>query len=238
MVPYIGDLAKAGKLGGWAKTMDGVISNAAKNPEFAKAVEPVLSKIGDAIDSLPSALPEGVQDTLGVVKSRIDEFHHAQPYDPNRTRSDFEAVYGAENVKSTTNPNNPLQRVNSDLERGIEVIAGANGSKAVRVEYKDPVTGDTLVANVPYNERGLAVFDDVAKFITSIDKSKPYDSQMRAATRDLREQIKSGALSADDFTPAQIMRIEAGDVKIPDYTWHHNPINNTCLLYTSDAADE
>ena len=40
----------------------------------------------------------------------------------------------------------------------------------------------------------------------------------------------NGFLSADDFTPAQIMRIEAEDIKIPDYTWHHNPINNTMQL--------
>ena len=71
MVPYIGDLAKAGKLGSWAKTIDDVISMAAKNPDFAKAVDPVLDRIHDAIDSLPSGLPDGVEDTLGAVKSKV-----------------------------------------------------------------------------------------------------------------------------------------------------------------------
>ena len=55
--------------------MDGVISNAAKNPEFAKAVEPVLSKIGDAIDKLP---PGRIQDSLGVVKYKIDNIKGAE----------------------------------------------------------------------------------------------------------------------------------------------------------------
>ena len=32
MVPYIGDLAKAGKLGKWSRTVDNLISLAAKEP--------------------------------------------------------------------------------------------------------------------------------------------------------------------------------------------------------------
>src|SRR5690606_10023984 len=61
------------------------------------------------------------------VSSR-DEF--TGPYNPNATRADLEATHGAENVTSTTNPNNPLQTVNSNPDKGIEVIHGADGGKA------------------------------------------------------------------------------------------------------------
>ena len=230
MVPYIGDLAKAGKLGGWAKTIDNVLSMAADNADFAKTVKPVLNKISSAIDRMPSGLQDSVNGNLRAVSKKIDEFYASSPYDPNKVRADLEAVHGPDNVRSTTNPNNPLQRVNSDLENGIEVITGVNGSKAVRVQYKDPLTGEDLVANVPYNERGLPIFDDVAKFTTSIDKSKSYDAQMRAATRELRENIDSGKLSASSFTQVQLKSIKAGDEKIPGFTWHHNPLNNTMQL--------
>lgn len=70
-MPYVGDLAKLGKLGKWAKSIDNTISMAAKNPEFAKVVEPILDRIHGAIDSVPSGLPDGVEETLGVVKGKV-----------------------------------------------------------------------------------------------------------------------------------------------------------------------
>ena len=76
IVPYVGDLAKLGKLGKWAETISNTIEMAAKNSEFAEAVGPVLGKIGDTIDSIPervfNKLPDSAQETLGAVKSKID----------------------------------------------------------------------------------------------------------------------------------------------------------------------
>ena len=76
IVPYVGDLAKLGKLGKWAETISNTVEMAAKNSEFAEAVGPVLGKIGDTIDSIPEGvfnkLPDSAQETLGAVKSKID----------------------------------------------------------------------------------------------------------------------------------------------------------------------
>jgi len=80
MIPYLGDAAKLGKLGKWAETMANVVEVAAKNADFAKAIEPVLKRIDDAIaavpDSVMSKLPRSVQDTLSNTRSKIDELLH------------------------------------------------------------------------------------------------------------------------------------------------------------------
>src|SRR5690606_16644588 len=153
------------------------------------------------------------------VSSR-DEF--TGPYNPNATRADLEATHGAENVTSTTNPNNPLQTVNSNPDKGIEVIHGADGGKAVRAQFDDPVTGEPKIANIPYNERGLPVFDDHAKYTTTIDHSVSYNTQMKRATEDLRNAINDGRVDANQFTKKQLQDIQDGKRKIENYTWHHN----------------
>ncbi|MEJ2046470.1 MAG: HNH endonuclease [Reinekea sp.] len=147
---------------------------------------------------------------------------YTRPYDPNKTREDLEATHGEENVTSTTNPKKPVQSVNSNPEKGVEVITDANGGKAVRVRYDDPVTGEEITANVPYNDRGLPVFDDYSKYTTTIDHSLSYQGQMRKATRDLRESIKSGRTDSTQFTEQQLRQIQSGSASIAGFTWHHN----------------
>ena len=112
-----------------------------------------------------------------------DEF--TGPYNPNSTREDLEATHGANNVTSTTSPNNPVQTANSNPDKGIEVIHGADGGKAVRVQY---------------NDRGLPIFDDYAKYTTNIDHFVSYKTQMKRVTEDLRDAINDGRVDSDQFT--------------------------------------
>ncbi|BFM18646.1 hypothetical protein R50073_48290 [Maricurvus nonylphenolicus] len=154
------------------------------------------------------------------------------PYDPNKKREDLEHVFGEENVTSTTNPKDPLQRVNSNPEKGVEVITDSYGNKAVRVKYEDPVTGESTTANIPYDSRGLVVFDDHTKFTTRIDKSVDYDSQFPQATRDLKSAIARGDVSTDDFTPLQLKQINAEKPKIQGFTWHHDASGKMQLVPT------
>lgn len=143
-------------------------------------------------------------------------------YDPQGQRADLEAVHGIDNVKSTTVANDPYQRVNSNKEKGIEVIYDSYGNKAVKVEYKDPLTDVTKDANIPYDSRGLPIFDDHAKYTTKIDTSVSYRRQMSQATKDLRDAINAGKISTESFTPTQLKQIKAGSGQIDGYTWHHN----------------
>jgi len=56
---------------------------------------------------------------------------------------------------------NPRQTVNSNSQKDIEVAHDSYGNKVVRVEYKDPVTGERKKANIPYDsQRGLPVLDN------------------------------------------------------------------------------
>lgn len=152
-----------------------------------------------------------------------------RPYDPKKTREDIEQAHvnaggNIEDVTSTTVAKNANQRVNDNEEKGITVI-NCRGNKAVKVEYNDPLTGEPTNANIPYNERDLPVFDNVAVFTALLDGSKSYEDQMTAATQQLKTVINNGKYQGKDFTSQQRKDIQDGKAKIGDesgYTWHHN----------------
>ncbi|MFC6053161.1 HNH endonuclease [Acinetobacter portensis] len=104
----------------------------------------------------------------------------------------------------------------------MKVVYDNYGNKAVKVQYKDPLTGVTKDANISYDSRGLPIFDDHAKYITKIDTSVSYRRQMSQATKDLRDAINAGKISTESFTPTQLKQIKAGSGQIDGYTWHHN----------------
>jgi len=135
------------------------------------------------------------------------------PYNPNKAREGLEAVHGAENVTSTTNPKNPQQA----LTIRDNVIVDANGNKAVQFEMPDGTT-----KNIPYDNRGLPIFDDVSEFTTIIDKSKSPKGQMKQASKDMWEAIKNDPIAQGKFTKIQLNDMRLGKGKIKDFTWHHN----------------
>ncbi len=135
------------------------------------------------------------------------------PYNPNKAREDLEAAHGVENVTSTTNPKNPHQASTSR----DDVIVGDDGSRAVEVEMPDGT-----IKNIPYDNRGLPIFDDVAEFTTTIDSTKSYKGQMKQASKDMWSTIKNDDIAKSRFTQIQLEKIEAGSEKIPGFTWHHN----------------
>ncbi|MFV0383877.1 hypothetical protein [Paracoccus sp. (in: a-proteobacteria)] len=75
MIPYVGDAAKLGKMGKWAKTVANGVELALKNSDFAKAASPALKKIAEAIDAAPksafNALPNDVQQKLLEMRAAI-----------------------------------------------------------------------------------------------------------------------------------------------------------------------
>lgn len=118
------------------------------------------------------------------------------------------------NVTSTTIPRKPHQ---ASSNRG-DVVTDINGNKAVAIELKD---GSTKM--IPYDQRGLAIFDDVVSFTTKIDDSKPYTGQMGQASKDMWEVIKSDPAAKSKFSSKQLSQIQSGSKQIDGYTWHHNP---------------
>ena len=78
VIPYVGDLAKLGKLSKWADTVTNVITAASKSEKFASAVRPVLSQIEKGINSIPESvfkkLPKKAQYALDALSKKIDNF--------------------------------------------------------------------------------------------------------------------------------------------------------------------
>lgn len=79
LIPYIGDLAKAGKIPKFARVIGKVITRVAQDAQFAERATPILKKIhtaiGTILDSprLRKCLPEGVYDQLKSIRSKLDD---------------------------------------------------------------------------------------------------------------------------------------------------------------------
>ncbi|WP_240033540.1 HNH endonuclease [Neisseria lactamica] len=159
------------------------------------------------------------------MKAAIDQARSGVdlPYDSRQIRAELEKRYGAENITSTTVPRKPQQSVNNQNKSDYTSTVTSNLSgKSVRVDYKDPVSGKSLVANIAYDSRSLPIFDNVAKFTTRLDTSLSTTRQMRAATRSLRDAIEKGVIPKSNFTSTQLEDIMAGKRTINGYIWHHN----------------
>ncbi|MGC6375466.1 HNH endonuclease, partial [Pasteurella multocida] len=87
------------------------------------------------------------------------------------------------------------------------------------------------IANIPYDKRGLPIFDDVSKFTTKIEKPSNYqnmsnnkrrEAEMRNATQALKRAIDSGVIDKNQFTQKQLNDINRGNKHIDGFTWHHN----------------
>ena len=82
IVPALGDVAKASKIGKWAQTVADSVSAIAHNPAARAALEPALRTIKDAIDRIPQsaldALPSGARESIEGMKRQLDD-HFAPP---------------------------------------------------------------------------------------------------------------------------------------------------------------
>ena len=74
MIPYIGDLAKAGKLPKYAQKLQRAIELAKTDPSFAKYLRPALEKIRDVLNTIPENLAPRVREMVDSIKKPIDEF--------------------------------------------------------------------------------------------------------------------------------------------------------------------
>lgn len=78
ILPYVGDLAKAGKFGKWAQTIADVVSAVAHNPALRKQFEPMLRELSGLVNKIPQSvidkLPASSQEAIGRMKTQLDEF--------------------------------------------------------------------------------------------------------------------------------------------------------------------
>lgn len=75
IIPYLGDLAKIGKLPKLLKIIENVVSMAKTDAKFAKVVEPLLKGLKNAIDNLPlNKLPNWAKEPIEKLSKKITEF--------------------------------------------------------------------------------------------------------------------------------------------------------------------
>ncbi|TGX54971.1 HNH endonuclease [Sphingomonas gei] len=91
IIPYLGDAAKAGKVGKWAETISESIGAVVANPALRGALEPALRQVKNAVDAIPQgaidALPGSARDAINRMKGQLDEFFGAS------TRQADEGIY-------------------------------------------------------------------------------------------------------------------------------------------------
>jgi hypothetical protein len=158
-----------------------------------KALSPVEQKLNAL---RVGALPNSKQTTC-LLADRANK----APYDPRAMESLLHARYGPNAVTSSTLPSSNMPNVK---------LAGQTHPKT----------------NIVFDQRGMPVFDDVARFDTRISMEiasiKLEKKHMRAATRNLRDEIQAGRVSPDLFTPNQLQDIRSGSATIEGLTWHHH----------------
>jgi hypothetical protein len=78
VVPYVGDLAKAGRLGKYAKTIEEAIRVATRDMVFRRLLTPVLGRIVRLCEALPYAkLPDPVRKAVDLIYHAASQFPRA-----------------------------------------------------------------------------------------------------------------------------------------------------------------
>ena len=104
----------------------------------------------------------------------------------------------------------------------------------------NPETHETLVQRVVFDQRGFPIFDPYVKVETRISgdlASMLPEAHMRAATRQLRTEIKCGKIDPSKFTRVELDHIEAGKARIGEYTWHHHQETGRMQLIPTDIHE-
>lgn len=100
---------------------------------------------------------------------------------------------------------------------------------------------DGSQVRVVFDQRGFPIFDDIASFDTKLPSDvagrQSRSAHMRAATRQLREAIANGQISASQFTQDQLRAIKGGRPNIPNLTWHHHQDIGRIQLISREVHD-
>ena len=117
VVPYVGDLAKLGKIPKWIKAIDKISSAIDKFKDVARyggkgaeAVKEFVKKAKSVIDNLPiDKLPDALRDAVKSVKQKIDDFFAS--------------------VKKTDNPADNVNQMNKNADQIGDVNKQADKAK-------------------------------------------------------------------------------------------------------------
>jgi A nuclease of the HNH/ENDO VII superfamily with conserved WHH len=215
VVPYIGDLAKAGKLGQFARTIEKAVDLAQVDAEFARAARPLLQKIKEGIDTLPlDKLPRAAREPLQRMHTKLDEFFRAGAVATKPVRLEASMLDGAGLFlgKANAGPNAPLYRHWLDTGRRIEV---------------NPDASITYI-----NRQGLGV-----RYAGGAPDFRPFMNHPSGVRQTRIEMTGNHPI---DFRRANEAagHPEWGSRSPPGYSWHHHEDGRTMQLVRSDVHTE
>lgn len=73
MVPYVGDLAKAGKLGRWASTIHRAVERSRTSVRFAERARPVFSRLAAVLDAAAKHVPPSLRAQFNALAKELDD---------------------------------------------------------------------------------------------------------------------------------------------------------------------
>ena len=121
IIPVLGDLAKAGKIGKWAQTIADATGAIARNPALRGTLEPALRQVRDLVNRIPQGmldkLPAGARESLGRMKTQLDEF------------------FGAATATFTRQITDTAQRLGIPPAKVDEIVAAGRGNRPEPTDY-------------------------------------------------------------------------------------------------------
>lgn len=206
IVPAIGDLAKAGKIGKWAQTVSDAVAMMSRSPELARTLEPALREIKGLVDRIPQsaldALPSGARESIERMKTQLDE------------------VFGA-----------GARRVD---DAGRAIVRNADGT--INMDHAAQAYADAVRSNRPWSwadnfsgsftagERASIRREAIARGLVTEVPLKPGTRYADFNAAGLVERVDT--LPRDLWLQSDRAQFEWLDARIPGgrpegYTWHH-----------------
>jgi hypothetical protein len=138
IIPYLGDLAKIGKLPKLLKIIENVVGMAKTDSRFAQVVEPLLKSLKSALDKLPiNKLPNWAKEPIQALKTKIDDFFTAKAAVSKTPKVDYRGKpYSIQERER-------IAELGKDKIKGIIAVEGEAGLAAEKLyglklnRYKD-----------------------------------------------------------------------------------------------------
>jgi hypothetical protein len=252
IVPALGDLAKAGKIGKWAQTVADAITMISKNPAMAKKLEPALREISDLVNKIPQgaldALPSGAREALTKMKGQLDEFFGAASKKIDEVKQAGVRLVNNTLVLDVNKGLNIPGLTGKKIGDVPSVTNGPNGSKIAKdidgndVKLRKPATYDSATpqpdGGMLYTKNGVSVKYDANGFPVFNAKGDVYLEPKHIKSKDDGEHFKAAnemmgnALRNDPslakklgLTEAQanhLMKQPPSSRPPADLTWHHH----------------
>ncbi|TWI35675.1 HNH endonuclease [Paracoccus sulfuroxidans] len=240
MLPYAGDLAKVGKLGKWAKTIDNAVELAARDSKFLEKAKPALETIRGAINKIPesvmNALPESAQKTLRGIAKKIDDALGAAARRAPLVVDDAVGSSARVNGRDVTVGELPTVNTRPDGKLEVTTVDGRT------VKVNEPQKYDTRVENpdgsvtytkkghtMTYDKNGFPQFDSKADIYLDPKhiNSKNEAEHFREANEQVAKALENDPSLADrmGLTPEQVQFFKDGknfNQSPPDLTWNHH----------------